>query len=185
MVAKTPDCDDDAQCVRLLDGAEVCVRRLTNDDVEAVLALHQRLTDREQYLRFFVPHPAYLDKFAHAVVQCDETRCAVGAFDGGHLVGVANYALSSEPGVAEIAVAVAHEDHLRGVATMLLRQLGEIASGKGIRAFVADVLVENSPMLKVLYAWRHTTEHEGSVLKVRVDLPDLDDPYARETLNAD
>jgi RimJ/RimL family protein N-acetyltransferase len=181
------ECLDDAETVTLLDGAEVFVRRLNGRDVDAVIQLHQRLTDHEQYLRFFVTHPAYLETFASKVVQCNDKQCALGAFDSDGLIGVANYVLSGEPGVAEVAVAVAHEDHLRGVATTLLRRLGKIALSNGIHFFVADVLAENVSMLKVLSdaGWRHTTDFDGQVMSILIDLADVTDPYARGAINAD
>ena len=49
-----------------------------------------------------------------------------------------------------MAVALAHQDHLRGVGTALLHQLAQVARSKGIRFFTAYVLAENAPMLKVL-----------------------------------
>jgi GNAT superfamily N-acetyltransferase len=176
-----------AEKVTLLDGTDVSVRRLNARDVDAVKQLHERLTDREQYFRFFIAHPAYLETFASKVVQCNDEQCALGAFEADGLIGVANYVLSREPGVAEVAVAVAHQDHLRGVATALLRQLGKIARSKGIRFFVADVLAENVPMLKVLSdaGWRHTTDFDGLVMSIRIDLRDVTDPYARGAINAD
>ena len=35
--------------VLLLDGTEIAVRRLTEHDVDAIVDLHRKLTDREQY----------------------------------------------------------------------------------------------------------------------------------------
>jgi L-amino acid N-acyltransferase YncA len=55
-------------------------------------------------------------------------------------VSVANYVASNNPDVAEVAVAVAHRHHLRGVATTLLQRLAKIALCNGIRTFTADVL---------------------------------------------
>lgn len=179
-------CEGDAQHVRLLDGTEVGVRCLRPDDVDAVLDLHQRLTEREQYSRFFVTHPTCLDTFARKVVECNDTQSAVGAFDAGRLIGVANYVVSREPGVAEMAVAVAHEDHLRGVATALLTRLGEIASDNGIHSFTADILVTNTAMRKVISdaGWQHTSHFDGSVLNVTIDVADMHNPYARGAINA-
>ena len=75
---------------------------------------------------------------------------AVGASEGDELIGVANYSRGDDPAVAEVAVAVAHDDHLRGVGTALLQHLGGVARRNGIRYFTVDVLVENGLMLKAL-----------------------------------
>ncbi|MBS4730678.1 GNAT family N-acetyltransferase [Mycobacterium sp. SM1] len=166
---------NEGQKVRLLDGAEVVLRRLDRRDTDAVLELHRRLTAHEQYLRFFIPSPAYLETFADKVVECNQRQWALGAFESGRLIGVANYVVSADPGVAEVAVAVAHEDHLRGVATALLRSLAKIALDNGIHCFTADVLAENTAMLKVLFdaGWRYATQREGPVISLQIDLTQL------------
>jgi RimJ/RimL family protein N-acetyltransferase len=168
-------CVNDTEKVMLLDGAEMLVRGLDRSDTSAVLELHRRLTEREQYLRFFIPNPAYLETFADKVVECNRDQWALGAFESGRLIGVANYVVSNDPSVAEVAVAVAHEDHLRGVATALLRSLAKIALGNGIHCFTADVLAENSEMLKVLFdaGWRHSMRRDGPVIRLRIDLTEL------------
>jgi hypothetical protein len=81
--------------VQLLDGTVVCVRLLHKRDMDAVVQLHERLTAEEQYLRFFVAHPPYLETFARSIVECNCDQWALGAFDSGRLIGVANYVVSS------------------------------------------------------------------------------------------
>jgi RimJ/RimL family protein N-acetyltransferase len=171
----TDRCVNENEKVMLLDGAEMVVRRLDRRDTTAVLELHRRLTERERYLRFFIPHPAYLQTFADKVVECNPNQWALGAFESGRLIGVANYVVSDNPGVAEVAVAVAHEDHLRGVATALLRSLAKVALDNGIHCFTADVLAENSAMLKVLFdaGWRYSTQRDGQMISLRIDLTEL------------
>lgn len=170
-------CLERAVIVRLLDGAQVCLRHLDKGDIDAVIELHKHLSDRERYMRFFVVHPAFLERFAEKVIQCDARHCALGAFDSGRLIGVANYAVDDKPGIAEVAVAVAHRDQERGVATALLKRLGAIARRSGIHTFTAEVLASNARMLKVLSdaGWPHTTRLDGAVLSIRIDLPQLTD----------
>jgi RimJ/RimL family protein N-acetyltransferase len=167
---------DQADTVRLLDGSVIRIRQLGTPDIAAVTELHRQLTDRERYLRFFVGYPAYLTTFAEKVVHCNRNQWALGAFDSGRLIGMANYEVTG-PDAAEVAVAVAHNDHLRGVATALLKRLGEIALRNGIRTFTADVLADNSAMLKVLSdaGWHHTTRFDGPVLRIELNLPELID----------
>ena len=163
--------------VLLLDGTEIAIRRLTEHDVDAIVDLHRQLTDREKYFRFFTMHPARLEEFVHKLVQRTPTRCALGAFENGQLIGVGNYVVTSDAQSAEVAVAVAHEDHLRGVATTLLRLLGSAARSHGIRWFVADVLAENTDMLRVLSGtgWQRTQRFDGPELIVRIDLESTKD----------
>jgi hypothetical protein len=74
-------------------------------------------------------------------------------------------------------VVVAHEQHARGVGTVLLRELGNIAREAGQHRLVADVLAENSAMRRVIAdaGWPTTQHRDGSVLSVEVDLDRTDD----------
>jgi GNAT superfamily N-acetyltransferase len=172
-----------AETVELLDGSAVTVRRLDKRDIEAVTELHSQLTDQEQYMRFFIVHPVSIKELTEKLVACDRCHYALGAFDSGRLIGVANYVAASNQDVAEVAVAVAHHDHLRGVATVLLRRLAEVAAGHGIRRFTADVLATNFALLNVLSdaGWRHTTRFDGSVLNIQMDLAELVDQTAGQS----
>jgi hypothetical protein len=71
-----------------------------------------------------------------------------------------------------VAVVVAHIEHLRGVGTALLRQLGVVARHNGLHHFVADILAENYPMLRVMFdaGWQCTRHLDGLVLDVDIDL---------------
>jgi RimJ/RimL family protein N-acetyltransferase len=173
-----------ADTVELLDGSVISVRRLAKKDIRAVVKLHKHLSDREQYLRFFVVHPVYLKAFAESVVECDARHCGLGAFDSRRLIGVANYVVSNNRDVAEVAVAVAHRDHLRGVATGLLQRLAKIALCNGIHTFTADILADNVAMLRVLSDadWQYTTRYDDSVLRIRIDLSQLAGPTAHESI---
>ncbi|MBP1820964.1 GNAT family N-acetyltransferase [Mycobacterium sp. OAE908] len=163
----------------LVDGSVISLRELTPADADAVVQLYESMTDEERYLRFFAMHPAGLDSWARSIAQPRDGQCSLGAFSTGKLLGVANYVMCPEPGDAEVAVVVAHAEHLRGVGTSLLRRLGQIAKGNGLHRFVAEVLWENHLMLRVLAdaGWPCARKLDGSVLTIEVDLaPETDLP---------
>ena len=112
---------------------------------------------------------------AHQLTEINGMRCAVGAFDADRLIGVANYVVSSDdPQVAEVAIAVAHDDHRVGVGTALLEYLGEIAISCGIRRFTADALATNHLMLQLLSdagGPRQRLSENGQVLHFQIELP--------------
>jgi GNAT superfamily N-acetyltransferase len=141
---------DELFTATLRDGATVLLRRLGSADIDAVIALHGALSEPELYLRFFTMHPAYLKTLAGKLTDADGTNYALGAFESGTLIGIANYALCGKPATADVAVVVAHDDHLRGVGTVLLRRLAQVAHYNGIQHLVADVLATNDLMFKVL-----------------------------------
>jgi GNAT superfamily N-acetyltransferase len=151
-------CVDRDTAVTLLDGPVVSVHRLQSTDIHAVLALHENLADRDRYLRFFAVHPSYLKCLVTKPTDDNTNQYALGAFDTDRLICVANYTKTNDPDTGEVALAVAHDQHLLGVGTALLRHLAQIARHNGIGRLVADILAENHPMLKGLSdaGWRHS-----------------------------
>lgn len=165
-----------AATAQLLDGRLVSLRRLSADDTEAVMTLHQHLSDYDRYYRFFTMQPVQLDELLGKLIEPVHGRYALGAFDADRLIGVANYiVVRDDPKVAEIAIVVAHEDHSLGVGTALLKHLARIARAHGIGRFVADVLGENHLMLMVLLdlGWHFEPLDYGSVHHLEIELPDF------------
>ena len=156
----------------LVDGSVIVLRQLEPRDAERILSLYQSLTDDERYLRFFTMHPAHLEDWARSIAEPRSGQYSLGAFGSGNLLGVANYIACRDPGYAEVAVVVAHTEHLRGVGTALLRRLGELAKLNGLHHLVAEVLAENHLMLRLLSdsGWPCIRQLEDSVLHVDIDL---------------
>lgn len=170
--------------VGLLDRRSVSLRRLGADDADAVLELHQNLTDRDRYFRFFTLHPVHLDQLVGNLIDPEDSRYALGAFDDVRLIGVANYVVTDDSGAAEVAIAVAHEDHLCGVGTALLKHLARVARAHGIQRLYADVMAENAPMLKVLsdLGWPGRRLATGTVQRFEIELADSDDSNRNATM---
>lgn len=158
----------------LWDGTKITVRDLEPEDFPAVMALADNLSGDELYLRFFTYHPKYLTEWAHSVTQSAAGNVALGAFDDEELLAVGNYITSGEFGTAEISVVVAHRSHHRGIATALLRRLGEHARRAGVQRLIADVLMQNRDMRQVIAAagWPCTQRRNDDVLTIEVDLTD-------------
>jgi RimJ/RimL family protein N-acetyltransferase len=159
----------------LLDGGLVSIRRLDLDDFDGVIALSETLTESERYFRFFTAYPSCLKNWARSLAERSDKQFALGAFESGRLIGVASYFMCNEPGCAEVAIVVAHQEHMRGVGTVLLGRLGQIARDNGLNRFVADVLAENYLMRKVMSdaGWPCTIHADGSELRVDVNLAEL------------
>jgi GNAT superfamily N-acetyltransferase len=164
---------NDLYSVTLRDGVTVSLRRLEPTDIDAVLALHDALSERDRYLRFFTTHPAYLKKLAEKLTDDSGQNFALGAFESGTLIGVANYAICGKPATADVAVVVAHEDHLRGVGTVLIARLAQIARDNGIQHFVADILATNHLMFTLLHDAGLHSQHksyDSGVVHLDIDL---------------
>lgn len=167
----------DERQATLRDGATIRVRPLSADDYDAVVLLTLSLTERERYLRFFTAHPRFLDEWAHSVTEMSEPdRCTVGAFEDDSLLGLATYVGTDHPTCAEAAVVIAHDQHDRGVGTILLHALSERARHNGFHHLVGDVLAENQAMSRLVAdaGWPARRDRHGVAITYDVDLDDLD-----------
>ena len=134
----------------LTDGRTVEIRPARPQDAAAVREMHAAMSPDNIYLRFFSLSPRAGEQEAQRV--CREPgpdHAALLAWLGGRLVGVASYEPTGRPGEAEIAFAVPDDMHRRGIATLLLEHLASLARQRGLRAFIAETLAENSAMLRV------------------------------------
>ncbi|MGW0041938.1 N-acetyltransferase family protein [Rhodococcus sp. NPDC003348] len=152
--------------------APIRIRALTADDAPAVVELHESLDQHDGYLRFLAARPKNLAPLVSRLAAVDRRHGAVGAFDAGELVGVANLVVLDDPETAEIAMIVRHDHQLHGIGTTLLARLAEMARERGIRTLVAEVLLENVTMLKVIdeTGLPTTRSREGSVVHVEIAL---------------
>jgi GNAT superfamily N-acetyltransferase len=163
---------------KLVDGAVIALRKLDLSDAADVVRLYESLSDDDCYYRFFTAHPAHLQTSALSLTEPSDSQYALGAFGSGKLLGIASYYIEiAAPGRAEVAVVVAHSEHLRGVGTALLRRLGEIAKENGVHHLGAEVLAENHPMHRVLTdsGWPCTRHVDGSVSHVDINLDAVTD----------
>ena len=76
-------------------------------------------------------------------------RVSLIARHGGRVIAACSYEGLREPGVAEIALAVADDEQRRGIGTRMLEQLAAIGAERGVRRFDAAVLSANRVMLSV------------------------------------
>ncbi|MGV0585304.1 GNAT family N-acetyltransferase [Mycobacteroides chelonae] len=169
--------------VRSLDGLPILLRQLTIQDAAAVAEVHSKLTIKERYLRFFTTHSSALSDLTDSLTTQSKNQLSVGAFEGRRLVGIANYAISRGSS-AEVALVVAHANQHRGIGTMLLKRLAELALRNGITRFTADVLAENHALLVMLRELRlpHAVNQTGrDVLHLSVQLTKLTSPPSLDT----
>ena len=138
--------------VILRDGSTVRVRPVRPDDELRLLAFLRMLSEQSRVLRFFSPtSDTALGQMARRETQVDYTRhyglvATRGADD--EIVGHALYAAITEDN-AEVAFAVADDYQGRGLGTILLGHLAEVAAAHGFHAFTAFVMPENYQMLAV------------------------------------
>ena len=67
------------------------LRCLGASDAVAVQRFHEHLDQHDSYMRWFGPQPKQLTTFSDRLCECNDQRCALGAFIGEELVGVGSY----------------------------------------------------------------------------------------------
>jgi acetyl coenzyme A synthetase (ADP forming)-like protein len=120
------------------------------DDDQGLLGLFTSLSEESRWLRFFSPTKgAALAAEAHRETNLDRTFGLL-ALSGPEerVVGHAFYAGLDEHR-AEVAFTIANDFQGRGLGTILLGQLAEVAEANGIQMFEAEVVAANHAMLHV------------------------------------
>jgi acyl-CoA synthetase (NDP forming)/predicted N-acetyltransferase YhbS len=136
----------------LADGTTILIRPARQEDYDAVRDMHAAMSADDRYLRFFTFSKLVPDQEARRVCRAPgPDHAALLAVLDGQVIGCGSFECGdADRGSAEIALAVADGMHGRGVGTLLLEHLVSVARGRGIGAFTAQTLAENTPMLRVL-----------------------------------
>lgn len=161
---------------RLRNGASLQIRALQPSDRAEMLAFIGRSSKETLYRRFFVPKRSFSEREIEFFLNVDfKNHVALAAVlsEGGRqeIVGGARYIIS-QLGCAEVAFAIDDPHQKRGIGTHLITHLIEIARASGLEEFVAEVLAENMPMLKVFErcGLAMTTRREGGIVHVTLAL---------------
>lgn len=161
--------------ITLDDGTRLTLRPIDGDDTERLMAMHRRLSPGTVRRRFFAMLPELDPQQAHRFTHVDgNDRAAVVAVnEAGDLVGVARYDRFAGTDDAEVAVVVQDSYQHHGLGTALLRELTGYARDHGISRFVADVLMENSPMFATFLdvGLVGTSEYQSGVAHLVMTLP--------------
>nr|WP_246273448.1 GNAT family N-acetyltransferase [Phytohabitans houttuyneae] len=147
----TPQVRDRSADVLLTDGTTVHLRQIQPGDAEGIVAMHSRFSERTRYLRYFSPYPRIPERDLQRFVNVDhDAREAFVIQTGGRILAVGRYErLGPEAADAEVALVVEDAYQGRGIGSVLLEHLAAAARDAGISRFVAEVLPENSAMLRV------------------------------------
>ena len=145
--------------VLLRDGWTLRLQTPMPVDYEDIKAFYDGLSSESRYLRFHGLGRSDTVARADAEASGVDRLSLIGWHDG-RVVAVAGYDGLLEPGVAEVAFAVADDEQGRGVGTRMLEQLAAIAADRGIHRFDAEVMFGNRLMLGVF-------EHAGFAVRRR------------------
>ncbi len=139
------------EVVELTDGSSVTIRPIELADAYRVRRMFDRLSPETVYHRFFAPvPPPRAETLIHLAGVDHDRREALVAVHGGEVVGVAQYEEPNRDREVEVAVAVEDAWQDRGLGTALLRRLARIGARRGLQAFTAIVMGENSAAVRFL-----------------------------------
>lgn len=141
----------------LKDGRTMYIRAIRPDDKAMLIDGFSHLSDESVQMRFFAAKDEISDNELMFYTEVDYVNhfalvAFIKADDHNVLVGGCRYIALSESDDnrrAEVAFAVIDAYQGLGVATLLFKHLLKVARMKGIKEFVADVLVENKGMRKI------------------------------------
>ncbi len=158
--------------VVLRDGSTLRLRPVRREDEGELLRLFAGLDPDSLMFRFFSGAPN-LERAAEMLADVDYlTRYGLVASRGeeGRLVAHGAY-LETGPGRAEVAFAIADELQGKGVGTILLAHLAEVAHESGVEVFTAEVLPQNHRMIEVFRESGFPVETSSLPGTVVVELP--------------
>jgi GNAT superfamily N-acetyltransferase len=142
---KTVAVSTPGKAITLRDGSVVALRDADVNDESAVLELLRSLSIHAVSMRF-----------GTVAVHLPSAACGAAAHPGviaftpdGHCVGHAWY-VETMARRAEMALVVADRYHGRGLGTILVKRLTQMAALRGIDVLEAYVLLDNAPMTELL-----------------------------------
>ena len=136
--------------VVLRDGSTVRIRVMRPSDEAGLCELLNSLSEDSRWLRFYCSqNSAGLAAEAHREANLDHAFGLVACSgDDERVVGHAFYVVIDEQR-AEVAFTIANDFQGRGLGTILLGQLAEVAAASGVKIFEAEVVAANHSMLHV------------------------------------
>ncbi|WP_437719474.1 GNAT family N-acetyltransferase [Sorangium sp. So ce448] len=144
----------ETRAARLPAGEELLCRPVRLSDEAALQDLFYRLSDESTYRRFMSHKREHHHEEMQQLVNLDyDQNMAIVACAGPEretLIGMARYDVDPKNNLADVAFVVRDEWQGKGVGTLLMRRMAEIARARGISGFEADVLLTNKAMMRVL-----------------------------------
>jgi RimJ/RimL family protein N-acetyltransferase len=158
----------------LRDDRPITIRALRPDDRAGMLAAVGRTSMQSLQRRFFVPKKGFseqemaffldidFDSHVAIVAEIAEDERPVIAGGGRYIV--------VQPGQAEIAFVVVDAYQGQGIGTILMQHLAILARDADLKELVAEVLPENTAMLKLFKKFGFQRDAKGSPQVVHLTL---------------
>ncbi len=158
----------------LRDGASIVIRPLVASDRERVLALVRRMSPLSLRHRYCGGKRELTERELWYLTTPDGVHhVALAAASHRAILGVGRY-ITVDDTIAEIAFDVGDSDQGRGIGTLLLEHLAQIARDQGITVFRAQVEADNRKMLEVFEASGFKVEETLTAAIYDVEFPIAD-----------
>ncbi len=136
------------------DQTRIAVRPAKASDVTGLQDLFYKLPPEDVYTRFFRHLKQFPISEAEYFCNVDYEKemafiAAVGDPDQKQIIGSSFYVVDPTTNMAEVAYMILHEWQGRGVGKVLQKRMEIYARAKGIRGFKADILCENTAMIRL------------------------------------
>lgn len=147
---------EEAKVETLPSSIAVMVRPVRITDEESLQDLFYRLSNESIYKRFMSYKLQHSHEELQRLVDVDyESNMALVVTlvddEKEEILGLARYDVDPATRLADVAFVVRDDWQNRGIGSMLLKRLTEIAGARGLRGFSADVLASNYLMLGVFH----------------------------------
>ena len=161
----------------LREGTEIFFRPVKPTDEAELSEMLYSLSEQSVKTRYMAHTMAFPHKDVQQLTNIDYRQDisivgTVPAVSGEHVVALAQYFLDPKTRAAEVAFIVQDEWQQKGMGTLLLDYLTQIAKSRGVKRFYAKVMPINKPMLTIFYnsGYKVNTEFDGDVYSIMYDL---------------
>src|SRR5688500_5189208 len=140
-----------------------------------------RSSDQTRYYRFFGPMKRLSDRDLHHFTHVDHVdRVAFVVLLGDQIIAVGRFDRYPGTDDAEVAFLVEDAHQRRGLGSVLLEHLAAAARERGITNFVAEVLAQNSKMVRVFQDAGYQSErsYEDGVVHLTFPIEQTEDALA-------
>lgn len=160
------------QVLALRDGTRVVVRPIRPEDRQIEREFVQGLSNESKYFRFMSAlrelNEAMLDRFTQIDYDREMAFVALVCENGCETeIGVARYVVNADAISCEFAVAVADAWQHRGLGSLLIRSLVDVARNRGLQTMEGIVIAGNYRMLGVMNALGFSIQSEPGDASVK------------------
>ena len=161
----------------LHNGTQIFFRPVKPTDEPALSEMLYSLSEKSIQTRYMTHTMTFPHKDVQQLTNIDYRQdiSIVGTVPGtssDEIVAIAQYFLDPKTQAAEVAFLVQDEWQKKGMGTLLLDYITDIARQRGVKRFYARVLPANKPMLAVFHnsGYSVNTEFDGDVYSISYDL---------------